>query len=252
MYALNSDPSNSYSDEMPIQVPNWVKNNTGMWSEGKFTDSQFILGMRYLAANNIMDLPSQYLHPGLERQVPSWVKTVAAWWSTGHISDYEFVSSIQYLIIKGDIVLAPTDNQTAMQDSNTLQNNFPKGRIKIDETLLAVQIADTSDRMTEGLQFQQPLPYDHGMIFVFQQPQIVSMWMKDMQFPLDMIWFDSNGDVIHIEKNLTPCLENLPCSVYNGGGQNTKYVLEVTAGFVDKFNVTTNSKMVILDNPQVK
>lgn len=133
-------------------------------------------------------------------------------------------------------------------DSITLQDNFPKGKIMVDNITLGVQIADTPDRMTEGLQFQQPLPYDQGMIFIFPQPQVVAMWMKDMQFPLDMIWFDSNGNVVHIEKNLPPCLANLPCAAYDASGQNTKYVLEVTAGFVDKFNVTAKSKMALLGN----
>ncbi|MDE1830632.1 MAG: DUF192 domain-containing protein, partial [Thaumarchaeota archaeon] len=166
------------------------------------------------------------------------------------VSDYEFVSDIQYLVVNGEISLGSGGSKTAIQDSNTLQNNFPKGKIKIDNMVLDVQIADTPDRMTEGLQFQQPLSYTQGMIFVFPQSQIVTMWMKDMQFPLDMIWFDSSGNVIHIEKNLAPCTDNLPCQVYDAGSQNTKYVLEITSGFVDKFNVTAKSKLTILGNQQ--
>ena len=186
----------------------------------------------------------------MQKPVPSWVRDVASWWTNGNISDYEFVSDMQYLVVNGDLSLGAGNNQTAIQDSNTLQNNFAKGKIRIDSTILDVQIADTPDKMTEGLQFQQPLPYSQGMIFVFPQPQLVAMWMKDMQFPLDMIWFDSNGNVIHIEKNLAACVDGQPCPVYDAQSQNTKYVLEVSSGFADKFNVTTKSKLVLLDNLQ--
>jgi len=52
--------------------------------------------------------------------------------------------------------------------------------------------------------FQEQLPYDKGMIFVFDEPGFHSLWMLNMQFPLDMIWFDSDGKVAYIEKNVPP------------------------------------------------
>ena len=70
-----------------------------------------------------------------------------------------------------------------------------------------------------------------------------------MQFALDIIWFDSTGNIVHIEKNVPPCkspLETAACTVENGGGKKAKYVLEVTAGFVEKFNITENSKLQII------
>jgi hypothetical protein len=84
---------------------------------------------------------------------------------------------------------------------------------------------------------------------VFNNEQIVPIWMLNMQFPLDIIWFDSSGNVVHIAKNVAPCksaIETATCTVDNGGGKNAKYVLEVTAGFVDKFNITENSKLQII------
>jgi hypothetical protein len=243
----SSDTSNSQSSNyiIPISVPYWIKNNTSLWVQGKLTDSQFVLGIRYLDANDIVLLPHGY-DVKLQKPIPSWIKNVASWWVNGGVSDYEFLSDIQYLINGGEINLKPSGNQTTEQDSNLLTANFPKGKIKIDNITLDVQIADTPNRMTEGLQFQQQLAYNQGMIFIFSQPQVVAMWMKDMQFPLDMIWFDSNGNVVDIEKNLPPCNDNSTCAVYNGQMQNAKYVLEVTGGFVDKFNITENSRFVLL------
>lgn len=229
-----------------ITVPDWIRNNTALWAEGKLDDSQFALGIRYLSANGAMFLPTDYVYSSLVKPIPPWVKNAATWWSGGKISDYEFLSEIQYLILNGEIRLGPTTPASAIHDSFTLKNNFPTELIRLDNAMLGVQVADTPDRMTEGLQFQQPLPYSEGMIFVFGDPQQVSMWMKDMQFPLDMVWFDENGRVLHIEKNLQPCTDISPCQVYNGGNQDTKYVLEVTAGFVERFDITERSKLTVL------
>ncbi|HKU32909.1 MAG TPA: DUF192 domain-containing protein [Candidatus Nitrosotalea sp.] len=242
----STDSFQSIENMAPIQ--GWIKNNTSLWAHGKLDDSQFIVGMQYIVANDIAFLPHEYVNADLQKPIPLWVRNVGTWWANGSISDYDFLSDMQYLINNSDIKLQPTANQTRGQSSEILSNNFAKGKISIDGTILDVQIADTPDKMTEGLQFQKPLPYNQGMIFVFSEPQIVAMWMKDMQFPLDMIWFDNNGNVVHIEKNLSPCNDSSPCQVYDGNRQNTKYVLEVTSGFVDKFNVTEKSKLTILNH----
>jgi hypothetical protein len=87
------------------------------------------------------------------------------------------------------------------------------------------------------------------MLFVFEDEGVRSMWMLNMQFALDVIWFDANGNVVHIEKNTQPCksaLETMACTFTNGNGKPAKYVLEVTSGFVDMFNITENSKLEII------
>ena len=81
---------------------------------------------------------------------------------------------------------------------------FPRGTILIDDIPLEVQIADTEPRRVRGLMFQDPLPNDQGMIFVFDSPGMYSLWMLNMQFSLDMMWFDENGNLVHLEKNVPP------------------------------------------------
>ena len=138
---------------------------------------------------------------------------------------------------------------TIPSDTKLETVNFPKGTIKIDSVVLQVEIADTEPARTRGLMFQEELPFDKGMIFIFDEEQIISMWMLNMQFPLDVIWFDSKGDVVHIEKNVVPCksaIETMTCTFQNAESKKAKYVLEVTAGFVDKFNITEESKLQII------
>jgi len=126
---------------------------------------------------------------------------------------------------------------------------FPRGIVKIDGVVLEVQIADTDPRRARGLMFQEQLPLDEGMLLVFDDANKRSIWMLNMQFPLDVIWIDDNSKVVFIEKNVPPCktaLETVTCPSYNGGSMDAKYVLEVTAGFVEEFKITTESTFEII------
>ena len=134
------------------------------------------------------------------------------------------------------------------QDSKLESVEFPRGTIKVDDVPLEVQIADDEPRRVRGLMFQDQLPPDQGMIFVFDKPGLYSLWMLNMQFPLDMMWFDENGKIVHIEKDVPPCktaLEITTCQSVVPEGE-ALYILEVTAGFVDQNNVTEDSVLTII------
>jgi uncharacterized membrane protein (UPF0127 family) len=146
-------------------------------------------------------------------------------------------------------VIGAVGIMTIPKDAKLQSAEFPIGTVKVDDVVLAVQIADTDPRRARGLMFQEMLPYNQGMLFVFEDSVIRSMWMLNMQFALDLIWFDSSGNVVHIEKDVPPCksaLETATCTVRNGNDKPAQYVLEVTAGFVDKFNINENSKLEII------
>ena len=129
------------------------------------------------------------------------------------------------------------------------QVDFPVGTIKIDNIVLSVKIADTDANMARGLMFEEKLPYDKGMLFVFDKPETRSMWMLNMQFNIDVIWFDDNGNVVSIDRNVPPCMTTVEIFVCKENGvssDNAQYVLEVTAGFVDKFEITEHSKLELI------
>ncbi len=133
-------------------------------------------------------------------------------------------------------------------DSKLESVEFPRGTIMVDDIVLEVQIADTQPRRIRGLMFQDQLPFDQGMIFVFNEPGIHSLWMINMQFSLDMIWFDENGSIVHIEEDISPCktpTEIMACQSIVPSGDSF-YILEVTAGFIDEFNITKDSKLSII------
>ena len=72
---------------------------------------------------------------------------------------------------------------------------------------------------------------------------------KNMQFHLDIIWFDENGSVVSLKKNVPPCitpLEVMSCKSVGVSADNSQYVLELTAGYIDQYAVTENSQLQII------
>ena len=130
-------------------------------------------------------------------------------------------------------------------------SNFLMGTVQLDDKILQVYIADTDPRRMRGLMFETEsfLADDKGMIFVFDEPGSRSMWMKNMQFHLDIIWFNENGTVVSIEKNVPPCItpvEVMSCKSAGVYADNAKYVLELISGYVDKHSITEDSHLEII------
>jgi len=146
------------------------------------------------------------------------------------------------------VIIGVVGLMTLPSDSKLESVEFPRGTILVDDIPLEVQIADSEPRRVRGLMFQEQLPYDQGMIFVFEKPGLYSLWMLNMQFPLDMIWFDQDGMVVHIEKNVPPCKTALEITTCQSvvPDHEAFYVLEVTSGFVDENNITKDSLLTII------
>ena len=147
------------------------------------------------------------------------------------------------------IIIGVVGMLTLPSDVKLESVEFPRGTIILDDKTLEVQIADSDSLRARGLMFQDELRYNEGMLFVFDGPDTRPMWMLNMQFNLDIIWFDEDANVVVIEKDVPPCrttVEVVACRENGVSGDNAKYVLEVTAGFVDKFNITESSKMEII------
>src|ERR1035437_6315215 len=92
---------------------------------------------------------------------------------------------------------------------------------------IKVDLALTQATQAQGLSGRQSLSENEGMLFVFDKPGKYPFWMKDMNFPIDMIWIGENLQVVYIEKDARP--ESYPESY--GPSSDAKYVLEVVSGF---------------------
>lgn len=84
-----------------VEIPSWVKNNAGWWSQGLISNPDFVSGIQYLITEGIMIIPETQTGQGATQEIPSWIKNNAGWWADGLIDDSDFVSGIQYLITNG-------------------------------------------------------------------------------------------------------------------------------------------------------
>ena len=65
-------------------------------------------------------------------------------------------------------------------------------------------IADTPARRERGLMFVHVLPPEAGMIFFFETPRYVSMWMKNTFIALDLLFIDEGGRIVNIARDARP------------------------------------------------
>jgi uncharacterized protein len=64
--------------------------------------------------------------------------------------------------------------------------------------------AETPETRAQGLMYVSRLRDDDAMIFVYDSPQIVSMWMKNTYLPLDMLFVDAAGCIVSIAERTKP------------------------------------------------
>lgn len=117
--------------------------------------------------------------------------------------------------------------------------NSPKDKIILNNKTYSMEIARTSQEKTKGLSDRDSLCESCGMIFVYQNPGYYSFWMKDMNFPIDIIWLNQNKEVVFIKENLSP--ETYPNSY--GPNLKSQYVLEFNAGFAKEHNLKFGDKI---------
>ena len=118
--------------------------------------------------------------------------------------------------------------------------------LSIDSATFTVEIASTALEQTRGLSFRPSLDTNSGMLFIFGGGSVQSFWMKDMNFPLDMVWISGNTVVGFAQNVPAPAsgtqLWELPVYVSPG---NTDKVLEVSAGTVAKYNISVGDAVTI-------
>lgn len=124
--------------------------------------------------------------------------------------------------------------QSLLQSHSTLSLRLPH------ETISLI-VADTPMLRESGLSGVKYMPENTAMLFIFDKPDKYEFWMKEMKFPLDMIWLDKEYKIVHIETDLSP-------STYPKTFAPTLpslYVIEANAGLVTKNNLKIGDNLNI-------
>jgi len=73
-------------------------------------------------------------------------------------------------------------------------------QMKIGNRSFTLEVADTDTTCHTGLMNRDSMPADHGMIFVFEQEDLLKFWMKNTRIPLDILYLDKSGRVVSVHQ----------------------------------------------------
>ncbi|HXV46229.1 MAG TPA: DUF192 domain-containing protein [Nitrososphaera sp.] len=125
---------------------------------------------------------------------------------------------------------------------------FSKGTVRIDDDVITVEIAETAAEKQRWMTFRQDrLPLDTAMLIKHDQPDLHEVWMLNIEYNLDLIWFDENGDMVYMIKDAPPCenvVETVSCTYKTT--KRALYVMAATSGFIDEHDISVGSKMTIV------
>ena len=112
---------------------------------------------------------------------------------------------------------------------------YPKTLVSFEDLDISVDawVADTPAARSRGLSVADELQEDQGMLFVFDQSSNWPFWMKNMKFPIDIMWLNKDKEIVFIKQNAHPddySESYLPET-------EALYVFEVVEGFVKKNNL---------------
>lgn len=104
-----------------------------------------------------------------------------------------------------------------------------------------LEIVASKAAQAKGLGGRESLAQDRGMLFVFEKPSKQCFWMKDMQFPIDIIWLDSTKKVTSVVPDVSP--DSYPLQYC--GDNTTKYVIELNAGEAKRADIKLSDSLQV-------
>lgn len=139
--------------------------------------------------------------------------------------------AVLILAVVGAVVLN-TRNENFTGATNLL--NSGSRTVQLAGKTIKVAVVDTPELRAKGLGGRAGLAPDEGMLFIFDSDAKYRFWMKDMRFPIDILWLSISGEVVDIKENVLP-------SAYPAifaPNSPARYVLELPAGFVKENKVS--------------
>ena len=117
----------------------------------------------------------------------------------------------------------------------------PDATLTIKNHKISVEIADTEATRSKGLMFRKHLETNHGMLFVFDKPELEAMWMQNTYIPLSVAFIDDKGVIVNIE-NMAPLTREL-----HESNSRVLYALEMNVDWFKKNGIKASEKVIGLD-----
>jgi uncharacterized protein len=142
------------------------------------------------------------------------------------------------------VLLWSASAAAASTDEQQLDRLFTRSTLKIatpDAQLhkIDIWVADNDARRMRGLMFVEHMADDAGMLFIYPQPQPISMWMKNTHLSLDMLFVRANGRVESIAANTKP----MSTDTISSKG-DVVAVIELKAGTAARLNIRPGAQVI--------
>lgn len=141
---------------------------------------------------------------------------------------------VSLLIAFGSSLLTQADGQDL---------TFPKSRLTIETAdnrfEFQVELALTPQQRARGLMFRTDLPESGGMLFDFETPRPVTMWMRNTYIPLDMLFIDDDGRITRIAADARPLSDR---TISSGGP--VRAVLELRGGLAEELGIRPGDRVL--------
>ncbi|MBI4121020.1 MAG: DUF192 domain-containing protein [Parcubacteria group bacterium] len=132
---------------------------------------------------------------------------------------------------------------TVYSDEFSCGEELPNTTIlKLAGAAFFTEVAEAPEERRCGLSLRSHLPKGHTVLFIFEESARHGIWMKDMHFPIDILWLDRDLAVIDYVRNVSP--DSYP-AVFSPD-REAQYVLELNVGTVDRLGITEGTKAFIL------
>jgi len=142
------------------------------------------------------------------------------------------VATFSAVIVQGVLTVTdsamPTDAPVQIS-----QEGYKVVNAEVRNTTLRLAHADTSTLRERGLSGRTSLQPFNGMLFSFDTPDYYSFWMKDMHFPIDMLWLDSGYRVVDVVPRVMP--DTFPATFTSV--RPAQYIVELPSGDVDRIGI---------------
>ena len=118
-------------------------------------------------------------------------------------------------------------------------DNKPTEQVNLGSGVFRLWVADTQESRIKGLSGVSELRNDGGLLMEFGSDDLWGIWMNKMELPIDIIWLNSEGEVVHIIEDAQP--ENPAKTIYEPK-KPSRYVIELKAGAVDNAGIKLGQK----------
>ncbi len=114
--------------------------------------------------------------------------------------------------------------------------------VTIGDHNFKVTVAASREEREIGLSKTKSLSQDQGMIFLFEKPDYHSFWMKNMKFPIDIIYINKDT-IVTIKNNVKPPKDNKESPIIHTPTALADKVLEIQAGLSEKYNFKNGDRV---------